>query len=475
MIRSTSPRVYLNPHVGEFTPSAHISVAIVGAGASCLSTALHLHDRGIECAVFERDDSPSGSTALSSGFIPAPCTRLQRSLGIMDSVDLFVQDLRAKSQGQASKVIENAYASAVGPALDALQVNHGFEWEILDQFLYPGHSVHRMHTLPERTGQALMGRLLSCVERLSIPVLTGSLVTEIWLQNQQVIGIGVMREDDSVERYSCEALVLCCNGYGGNPELISQHIPEMRGAVFAGHKGNDGSALIWGAQMDAQLADLSGYQGHGSWAVPHGVLMTWALMMSGGIQINSLGERFHDETKGYSEAAVEVLNQPGGVVWCVFDERIFTHGSEFPDFRDANQMGAIKKCMSISELAVLIGCSQEALDRTLQGLEVSLLKHSGKDSLTGRIFTNDLKAPFFAVKVTGALFHTQGGLGIDANSRVLSTSGEPFLNLFAAGGAARGVSGNSVWGYLSGNGLLSAFAGAYIAACSIADSLGFKK
>jgi len=29
MIRSTSPRVYLNPHVGEFTPSAHISVAIV--------------------------------------------------------------------------------------------------------------------------------------------------------------------------------------------------------------------------------------------------------------------------------------------------------------------------------------------------------------------------------------------------------------------------------------------------------------
>jgi fumarate reductase flavoprotein subunit len=34
----------------------------------------------------------------------------------------------------------------------------------------------------------------------------------------------------------------------------------------------------------------------------------------------------------------------------------------------------------------------------------------------------------------------------------------------AAGDAARGVSGNPVWGYLSGNGLLSAIAGGRIAA-----------
>ena len=42
--------------------------------------------------------------------------------------------------------------------------------------------------------------------------------------------------------------------------------------------------------------------------------------------------------------------------------------------------------------------------------------------------------------------------------------GQPFPNLLAAGGAARGVSGDAVWGYLSGNGLLSAVAGGYIAA-----------
>ena len=68
------------------------------------------------------------------------------------------------------------------------------------------------------------------------------------------------------------------------------------------------------------------------------------------------------------------------------------------------------------------------------------------------------------MKVTGALFHTQGGLDIDASCRVLRDDGRPLPGLLAAGGAARGVSGNAVWGYLSGNGLLSAIAGGFIAA-----------
>ena len=68
----------------------------------------------------------------------------------------------------------------------------------------------------------------------------------------------------------------------------------------------------------------------------------------------------------------------------------------------------------------------------------------------------ELKAPYCAVKVTGALFHTQGGLAIDRQARVLRQDGKAFPNLFAAGGAAVGVSGSGAAGYLSGNGLLTA-------------------
>ena len=77
--------------------------------------------------------------------------------------------------------------------------------------------------------------------------------------------------------------------------------------------------------------------------------------------------------------------------------------------------------------------------------------------------------------MTGALFHTQGGLDIDAACRVRRRGGGTFPNLLAAGGAARGESGNAVWGYLSGNGLLSAVAGGWIAAHTATGQLAGRK
>ena len=66
----------------------------------------------------------------------------------------------------------------------------------------------------------------------------------------------------------------------------------------------------------------------------------------------------------------------------------------------------------------------------------------GKPDRFGRTIEKQLAAPFCAIKVTGALFHTQGGLAIDTRARVLARNGKPFPNLFAAGGAAVGVSGS---------------------------------
>jgi fumarate reductase flavoprotein subunit len=89
---------------------------------------------------------------------------------------------------------------------------------------------------------------------------------------------------------------------------------------------------------------------------------------------------------------------------------------------------------------------------------VEVLKTRGGVDRYGRRFCveQELRPPFFAVKVTGALFHSQGGLVIDTTGRVKRKDGSPFPNLFAAGGAAVGISGTTAAGYLSGNGLLTA-------------------
>ena len=445
---------------------AGVAVAIVGGGACGLTAGLALQRAGIEAVVLERDAFPAGSTALSSGFIPAPGTQAQRALGIDDSPERFAADIQRKAHDQAAPHLVQAYAQAIGPALDALAEHHGLQWQVLTGFLYPGHSCHRMHAVPEKTGVGLMSRLLSAADAAGLPVLTQARVTQLFAHaDGRIEGLACERPDGRLETLRCQVLLLACNGFGGQAELVRQLLPEMADAIYAGHAGNDGSAILWGRQLGARLADLGAYQGHGSWAVPQGALISWALMMEGGVQVNARGERFHDETQGYSEASVKVLAQPGGQAWNVIDDTLLRMAQDFPDFLQAQAAGAVQHCPDLASLAVQIGCDAETLRQTLDAVR------PGHDRQTGRTFRRSLSPPFHAVRVTGALFHTQGGLDIDADTRVLREDGAPLPNLLAAGGAARGVSGRAVWGYLSGNGLLSAVAGGHIAARTAQDLL----
>ena len=446
----------------------HVPAVIVGGGACGMTAGIRLRDAGVDCVVLERDAVPSGSTALSSGFIPAAETRLQKSRGIPDSLALFRREIEVKSHGQAAPHLVVAYTEGVRQAIDALEA-HGITFEVADAWLYPGHSVHRIHCVPERTGAALLAALGRVAAARGVDVLTEALVREIWVDDSsaddRIVGVGYQRPDGTVERLACDALILACNGYGGNPGLVRELLPAMAEASFGGHVGNDGSAIAWGRRLGARLADLGGYQGHGSWIIPQGALMTWAAMMEGGVQINAQGQRFHNENHGYSEAAVEVLAQPGGIAWNVFDTPVLDLLQTFPDFVEAQANGALRSFADEAGLAGHIACDETALRATLAAIE------PGVPDRFGRTFKRKLAAPLHAVKVTGSLFHTQGGLDIDEQCRVLREDGTPLPNLLAAGGAARGVSGNEVWGYLTGNGLLSAVGGGWLAGATVAEML----
>jgi fumarate reductase flavoprotein subunit len=437
--------------------AAQVPLVIVGSGAAGLCAALAAKEVGVEAVVIERAAVPTGSTALSAGLIPAAGTRFQRAKGINDDPEQFARDIQRKAHGENDATVVEAVTRGAAPLVEWLADRFGFPFEVIDDFNYPGHSAMRMHGLPTRTGAELINRLRSAAEQNDITILTGATAGSLSADgNGRVLGVELVRADGSREWIGCDAVILACNGYGGNPDLVRELIPEVADALYFGHPGNQGDAVIWGRALGAQFSHLGAYQGHGSVATPHNVLITWAVIMQGGIQINARGQRFSDESRGYSEQAAEVLRQPGGVAWDVFDERIAAVARQFEDFRAAEQAGAILSAGSIDELAIRMRVPVDAF--TAEWAEVEGLKAKGAQDRFGRKFAPEqcCVAPFHAVKVTGALFHTQGGLAIDPVGRVKRRDGTLFPNLFAAGGAAAGISGTTAAGYLSGNGLLTA-------------------
>jgi len=336
--------------VGEW--NAQVPLLIVGAGAAGICAALAAKESGVDAVVIERDSVPSGSTGLSAGLIPAADTRFQHTKGIADSPERFAADIQAKAHGEAPPVVVEAVARGSAPLIEWLADRHALPFELVENFNYPGHSALRMHGLPSRTGRELINRLRNAAELSEIVMLTGSTTDQLFAESDgRVRGVEIVRSDGTRERIGCEALILACNGYGGNPELVRRFIPEMADALYFGHSGNRGDAVLWGEALGGELACLGAYQGHGSVATPHNILITWAVIMEGGIQINAQGQRFSNETRGYSEQAAQVLRQPGGIAWDVFDARIAAVARQFEDFQIAERIGAILMAESVDELA----------------------------------------------------------------------------------------------------------------------------
>jgi len=325
---------------GEFDIACE--TLIIGAGACGLVAALSAHEAGQEVLVIEADPLPRGSTALSAGLIPAAGTGIQRAAGIDDTPAIFATDIQAKAHGENAQALVDLLTDHAAEAIDWLSDTHGLPFSVVTDFSYPGHSRHRMHGLPTRSGVELIDALRSACERQGIDIICERRAQTLFHDNAEIAGIAVARPDGGTETIGCDRLILACNGYGGNRALVAQHMPDIDSALWFGHDGNRGEAVLWADAIGAQTRHLGAYQGHGNVAHPHGILITWATITEGGVQVNRDGHRFWNEAQGYSEAARAVLAQPGGDAYTIFDSRIAAIARQFQDFQDAEAAGAMQ-------------------------------------------------------------------------------------------------------------------------------------
>ena len=264
-----------------------------------MTAALAAAQGGAAVLLLEKERRPGGNTALSSGMIPAAGTRLQLQAGIDDTPERMARDILAKNHNSSDPAMTLRVCRESAPLVDWLAEQVGVPIQVVTDFNYPGHARHRMHAHPQRTGAALAEELWKaicrhdCIEAVCSAPVRGLVAGE----SGEVTGVTVERSE--IEHVRARKVILASSGFGADRQMVERYCPEIVDAIYFGTAGNTGEGILWGMELGAAVQHMDAYQGHGSVAHPHGILLTWIVMAQGGFLVNRGGVRFGDESEGY--------------------------------------------------------------------------------------------------------------------------------------------------------------------------------
>ncbi len=428
-----------------------LDLLVIGAGACGLAGAISAHDAGGDVAILESRDRPGGNSALSTGSIPGAGSRYQQAAGIEDSPERMIDDLIKVAGHHDADDLTRMVATECGALCEWLIDDLGARMELITAYRHIGHSVERLHAPRSRRGQDLVDDLLRFVAERDIPIAVGNRAESLLVEDGRVVGAMV-----DGETVAARKVLLATNGFAADRDLVAEYCPEIAVAEYFGAPGSTGDAIRWGRELGAAFGNMGAYQGYAAVAYPQGQLLSWTTLEKGGILVGRSGQRFGNEDLGYSGFAAQVLGQ-GEFAWAIYDARIHQIAEAEEEYAEMSAMGAVTWADTPAELAERVGLDARGLADTVTAYNRAA-NGQGEDAFGRTAFAlAPLEGRLAAVKVKPGLFHTQGGLLVDAEARVRRLAGGTVPNLFAGGGAAAGISGrDGALGYASGNGLITA-------------------
>ena len=420
-----------------------MDVLVIGGGGCGLIASLAAAQKGAQVFLVEKEKAAGGNTSLSQAMVPAAGTRFQREAGIEDSVDFMTRDILDKNENGSDPDLTRHVARESAKLVEWMSDSLDIRLELVTEFIYPGHSQYRIHANRTKKGAHLVNELLKATARYdNISIAYNAPAKRLIVDRQDGAVLGAEVEIEGIGKNLARAkkVILALNGFGANREMLAKYIPEMKDAYYFGHEGNTGEGILWGEALGAALECMGAYQAHGSVAHPHGTLLTYVTVSMGGYHVNLDGKRFVNEYHGYSEHALDVLAQKEGVAIAVFDEKIYRTILGYEDFQQCIKAGAVKKFDHIRELALSFHLPPDEMERTHEDF-LRAARGEAKDPLGRREFGTPLESPLYGAKVTGALFHTQGGLKINKQAQVIGKDGIPHSEPFRGWGYGSRVFG----------------------------------
>lgn len=481
-----------------------VDVLVVGGGGAGLAAAIEAVELGVRVVLLEKNAALGGSTSWSIGSVTASQTPHQRAQGIADTPHAhwedmpgFAGDLAGRDNDGLRRVLCDAMPETFQWLLDS-----GVRF--MGPMPEPPHRVPRMHNVLPNS-RSFIYHLTRRAYRAGVDIRVQTRVTELVLERDGVVGVLVELEDGSVRRVDARGgVILAAGDFTNSPELKGRFMGPQEAKVNAVNPTATGDGQHMAERCGAQI--LNGDLALGpeirfiapakenfvrrlppwrslaavmQWSmkhVPDAILRPFlmkflttalapslALFEDGAILVNSRGERFCDET---GKPAYSLPDEPGGVGYIVIDRRIAERYSKWPHFISTapgvayaylgdyrrNRKDVYHEAQSVEGLAAVTGMNAASLG-------ASIVSVTGERSLS--------RAPFIALGPVHAVFvHSEGGLRVNEQHRVLDISGQPIPGLYAAGSTGQGgllLKGHGhhlAWAFASGrrSGRLAALA-----------------
>ena len=447
-------------------PAGTFDVAVVGFGIAGGSAALEAARSGARVVLLERAATYGGTSSMSGGnFYLGGGTAVQRATGHADSADEMYAYLLAVSRDpEPAKIrafcddsvahfdwleglgfeFERSFypeKAVIQPGTQGLMFTGNEKvWPFRDQAV-PAPRGHKVPVAGDTGGTQLVMKLLDArLQDAGVEVRyeTGAtnLVTE---ESGTVVGLAWRRfQERGLIRTG--AVVLAAGGFVMNPEMVTEHTPDLGSKLFTlGSTYDDGLGIRLGASVGAQLRHMDQAFITAPFYPPS--------MLVTGIVVNRDGDRFVAEDSYHSRTSGFVMDQPGKAAYLIVDSEHVEH----PDFPLAPFIDGWE---TVAEMETALGIPSGRLEATLASYNKGAERgedpdfHKHPDWLEAQD-----RGPWGAYDLTlgKALYagFTLGGIRTSVDSEVLREDGSAVPGLYAAGACAANIAQDGK-GYASG-------------------------
>lgn len=451
---------------GVVNATKDVDVVVVGAGLAGHVAALSAAEAGLQVALIEKGAEYGGSSTRSGGGLVFAGTDLQRRVGIEDSPARLRQTLVVTGGEVAREELIDAY---VDRQLET------YEWMVAQGVAFSidegaaAEPFIRVHFTGERGATDHLHGLVE--DHPAIEYLPNTPAVRLARgEDGRVDRFAVLEDGDEQWRSARRAIVLTSGGFSRGTELLRTFAPKWLEGVPMGGAHNTGDGIVMGWSLGAGLADLPYVAGSFGASLPDESggdqpgsesILLYA-NYKGAIIVNRDAVRFANEDLRYKELGRACIDQPGGMAFEIFDERVLGRSEKISaplDYKAAKKAGFLRQADTIAELADELGLDHDVLTATVERYNAAV--ESGEDDEFGRPIAQDglpgavplVSPPYYGYPTKPGLTSTFAGLTVDGSMRVLDVYGSPLEGLFAAGEVVGGFHGA---GYYPGTGLSKA-------------------